>query len=141
MRTSIRSVIPFNKGLILIHRIRKENETLLDYYVFPGGGLEENESIDECLIRELKEEVGIDIRVIKQLYEVMDTDRKEFFYLCQYIKGNIGSGTGPEFTNKEYAQRGSYECKIVEMSVLKDINLLPEDICNKWLSEYKNYIE
>lgn len=139
MRTSVRAIIPFKEGLILIHRVRKENGQVLDYYVFPGGGLEEDESFEECLVRELQEEIGIDIKVAKQLYKVVNMDRIELFYLCQYIKGEIGSGTGPEFTSKEYIQRGIYECKIVDMNDLANINLLPKDICNKWLKEYRKY--
>lgn len=139
MRTSVRAIIPFKEGLILIHRVREENGQVLDYYVFPGGGLEENESFEECLIREIQEEVGIDIKIIKPLYKMINMGNKELFYLCQYIKGEIGSGTGPEFTSKEYIQRGTYECKIVDMNDLVNINLLPKDICDKWLKEYRKY--
>lgn len=45
--------------------INSKNEILLGYldgtYQFPGGHLEANETKDECLIREIKEETGIDI--------------------------------------------------------------------------------
>lgn len=140
MRTSIRAIIPFNEGLILIHRIRKENGSLFDYYVFPGGGLEENEGFEECLVRELKEEIGADIKVKKRLYSIINTDSRELFYLCQYIGGKIGSGTGPEFTSKEYAKRGTYECEIINMEDLKNTNLLPKYICDKWISEYTAYM-
>jgi 8-oxo-dGTP pyrophosphatase MutT (NUDIX family) len=30
-------------------------------WVFPGGHLDKNESLLDCLLREIKEEVGIDI--------------------------------------------------------------------------------
>lgn len=35
---------------------------------FPGGGLEYGEGTHDCLIREFKEELGIDIRVIEHFY-------------------------------------------------------------------------
>lgn len=35
---------------------------------FPGGGLEFGEGIQDCLIREFKEETGIDIEVGKHVY-------------------------------------------------------------------------
>ena len=41
-------------------------------YQFPGGHLEENEEKDKCLIREIKEETGIDIgsgkKVLNSIY-------------------------------------------------------------------------
>jgi mutator protein MutT len=86
MRTSIRAVIPYKDGLILIHRIRKENEEIKDYYVFPGGGIEENETPEECIIREIKEELGIEIKPNVKLYETLSMERKELFFLCEYLK-------------------------------------------------------
>ena len=49
-----------SRGIII-----KDNKILLGYetkedqYIIPGGGIENNESIEECLIREIKEETGI----------------------------------------------------------------------------------
>ena len=34
-------------------------EKNVDQYMIPGGGLEEGESLTECCVRELKEEVGV----------------------------------------------------------------------------------
>ena len=34
---------------------------------FPGGKIESNESSEECLIREIKEELNIDIEIVKNL--------------------------------------------------------------------------
>ena len=38
-----------------------------EYYTFPGGGLEENETPQEGVIREIEEEFGIKVKVIKKL--------------------------------------------------------------------------
>lgn len=57
----INSTITRVKGLI----INSKNEILLGYsygtYQFPGGHLENNETIQECLHREIMEETGISI--------------------------------------------------------------------------------
>ena len=34
---------------------------------FPGGKIEDNESLEACLKREIKEELGIEIEILKQL--------------------------------------------------------------------------
>ena len=51
------------KGLI----INSDNKILIAHnnntYQFPGGHLEENENMDECIKREIKEETGIDVNI------------------------------------------------------------------------------
>lgn len=49
-------------GKILIAK-RKEGKCLEPFWEFPGGKLEENETIQECLKREIKEELEINIEV------------------------------------------------------------------------------
>ena len=48
----------------------KKNEILLacsnENYHLPGGHLEDGETFEECLVREIKEEVGVDIPVVKK---------------------------------------------------------------------------
>ena len=59
--SDIDEVVVRTKALL----INDKEEITLGYshktYQFPGGHLEENESLEECLIRELKEESGIDL--------------------------------------------------------------------------------
>lgn len=38
-----------------------------DYWTIPGGGINKNESLENAVIREVKEEVGVDITGLKQL--------------------------------------------------------------------------
>lgn len=61
IKEEIDELVVRTKGII----INDNNELFLGYcdgvYQFPGGHLEEGESLEECLIREIKEETGIDI--------------------------------------------------------------------------------
>lgn len=56
--------------------ISKKNEVLISREMvkgnlitkFPGGGLEFGEGLSECLIREFKEELDVDIQIISHFY-------------------------------------------------------------------------
>ena len=44
---------------LLLHRIKKENDVNKDKWVGIGGKFEENESPEDCLLREVREETGL----------------------------------------------------------------------------------
>jgi ADP-ribose pyrophosphatase YjhB (NUDIX family) len=46
----------------------KQSVTTARKWSLPGGRLEKGESLEHCLVRELKEETGLDVRVMKLLY-------------------------------------------------------------------------
>jgi 8-oxo-dGTP diphosphatase len=53
-------------GQILICQ-RKKNDTFGGYWEFPGGKCEQGESLEHCLLRELREELDIEARVLEKL--------------------------------------------------------------------------
>ncbi len=59
---------------------------------FPGGKLEPDETPEECIIREIKEEMDIDIEVV-DIYKVVKFKYEEkdillLCYLCRLLKGD-----------------------------------------------------
>ena len=60
LRKAVRAVI-INKNQILMAHLEKTDE-----YKFPGGGREENETIEEALKREVLEEVGYNVIKINE---------------------------------------------------------------------------
>ena len=44
---------------LLLHRVKKENDLKRDTWVGIGGKLDETESPEECLLREVREETGL----------------------------------------------------------------------------------
>jgi 8-oxo-dGTP diphosphatase len=59
------AVLIENGKVALIKRVRDESE----YYVFPGGGVEQGETLEVATVREAVEELGLSIKI----RELIDT--------------------------------------------------------------------
>ena len=75
----------------------EQNQVLLchrqdyDLWNLPGGGMEANESPIECLKRELKEELRVDIEVLKLVGVYTKPEQTEivFSFVCQLLGQEI----------------------------------------------------
>ncbi len=76
--------------LLLIHRLRQGDE----YWVFPGGGVEEGESWEQALRREMREETGLELRSYRLLCDSQANPGARF-YACELAPGEPVLG-GPE---------------------------------------------
>lgn len=91
-------------GAVLIRERQGNIEILLEYrdrsyhdWTFPKGNIEKNETIEETAVRELKEETGYTIKIIKKLpnvyYEWEKGKVRQHMFLAQVIDGHLT----PEF--------------------------------------------
>lgn len=141
MRTRVAGIIQMENGFAFMHRVGVQNHPIGDYYTFPGGGQEENETLEDGTKREIKEELGIDVEVIKLLYQLEDKENQkdEYFFLCKYIGGEFGTGDGPEFSgDPRYAHRGKYIPEIIQKEDIEKIQLLPREVKDKLVKDIKN---
>ncbi|WP_144873773.1 8-oxo-dGTP diphosphatase MutT, partial [Hyella patelloides] len=83
-------IIHNERGQILIDRRLAEGE-MGGLWEFPGGKIEPNETIKECIKREIKEELGIEILVRESLITIEHQYPKFkvtlFVHHCQYLQG------------------------------------------------------
>ena len=70
---------------LLLLRNKKKNDINAGKWIGVGGHLEKGETIDECAIREVKEETGYDVRSLKCAGEVLfiDETTKMMMYIYE----------------------------------------------------------
>jgi 8-oxo-dGTP pyrophosphatase MutT (NUDIX family) len=89
IRPSARAIIIKDNKIYMVHSL------VYDYYKFPGGGIENNESTIDALIRETKEEAGLivikdSIKEYGYVHRVQKADepsyskfiQDNFYYIC-----------------------------------------------------------
>jgi len=71
-----------------------------DYWVIPGGGLIEGETEEACVIREMKDETNLDVRVERLLLDLARPPGRIYqrakTYLCTIVGGAAQPGYEPE---------------------------------------------
>jgi len=81
------------KGNQVLIAQRAPGENLAGKWEFPGGKLEPRETPRECLKREIREELDVDIKVLdffaESIYEYHNGTIKLLAFWCQWISGNL----------------------------------------------------
>lgn len=79
----VAAIIIKDDKIMLIQKIKNGQE----YYVFPGGGVKKGESLEEALTREIKEELSLDIKLFKQIFNITNQDQEEYYFLVKDFDG------------------------------------------------------
>lgn len=118
--------------VLLMHRKRDGRE----FWVFPGGGVEEGESVEEAVRRELREETTIEISIERLLYHHIypDQDSEQFFYRCSYISGIPHLGQGSDEAKRMQQGLDYYDPCWVGLDAIRSLVLYPLEI-RDWLLE------
>ena len=122
-------------------------------YQFPGGHVGENESIDECMKREIREEVGIDVEVGEPFLSIETYDNnyfgtgKKVLNTIYYYK--VFTDLEPDFSKTEYDELESktdFDLFYVDFSNLEkfiiskiDSNEIDPKIAREMLHVVKEY--
>lgn len=97
---------------------------------FPGGKREPNESFEECLVRELREELGIVVRVGTMIDSLTHHYPQRSvhiqFYRCDLIEGEPEALGCQDFRWVGPGELTLYEYPAADQRLLTRLNLDPE---------------
>ena len=111
------AILENQKGEILIAKRKKGN--LAGYWEFPGGKIEKGETPEQSLIRELREEMNLEIELSGCVGENIHLYDEVAIRLLAF-KGKITGGDIKLADHEEYAW--------IDLDDLKKVNLAPADI-------------
>ena len=123
-RIRVSAIIVKNNKVLLIHRRKQGRE----YWVFPGGGIEKGETPEEAIIREVKEETGLEGKGTKFAFWYFDSGIRHPFYFVEvdYQKPKLG---GPEV--KRNSSNNWYSPEWIKKEEVENINLVPKEAKKK----------
>ena len=98
MRVRAGIVLIQNGKVALIERHRAG----MDYFVFPGGGVDEGESAEQAAVREAVEELGIEVTIKQKIAEIqLGQKSRQIYFLVEQTGGEFGTGSGEEYTDAD----------------------------------------
>ena len=111
-----RGILLNNKNEVALNKLHGyDGFGCRDYYETPGGGKKDKETIKNALYREMEEETGYKVEIIKELgmvndfYNKIHRNNRNYYFLCKTR----------EFVGKKLED---YENSMIEKLVWVDIN-------------------
>lgn len=100
-RTAARAVLMDAGGNVALLSVSRHG-----YHKLPGGGVDEGESLMEALIRECREEVGCEIKIIDEIGTVTEIRSKSLFKQDSHawLAEIVGEKGMPDFTESEMSR-------------------------------------
>lgn len=128
IRSRIAGIVIKDDRILLMRRKKNGN----NFYVFPGGGMEDGERQEDTVEREFMEETTVEVKAKKLLYEVhLDSNeygsKDQYYFDCDYITGEPVLGDCEE-KDSILNDNQEYEPMWVPILDLKDYLLYPLEI-------------
>jgi mutator protein MutT len=116
------AVIVRDGQILLMHRLKDGRE----YYSFPGGSVEEGETPEQAVRREIQEEFTLDIVSEKLLLEMESMGKYGYYYLVRQFTGVPTLG-GEE--KRIMTRENQYHPAWKPVAELRELGILyPEDV-------------
>ena len=124
------AIIPYPPDKILL--IRRNTIPFKGYWALPGGRMDPGETIEQTIVREVKEETGLDVVVVSLIGEYVEKGIKddieyEYYPTCFLVKP-----IGGEIKKQD--------SEIQEIKLF-NLNMLPEPLAFEHYTMLKDYIQ
>lgn len=131
MKQRAAAVIVKDEKILLMCRRKIQR----DYCVIPGGSIEDGETPEITVLREMKEETNLEAEIDYLLFDFESNafKRHEYFFAMKNIKGEERIGE-PEISWEN--ENNHYKLEWVELAKIPEINLLPTEIKEKIIETY-----
>lgn len=117
IRVSCAIILNSNQQVLVTQRSSQMSHPL--QWEFPGGKIEENETAEECLIREIREELNIDIEISSRLSPKKHQYPDKLILLIPFICRHL---------NREILLKEHAEYKWLDSKDLLDLDWAEADI-------------
>jgi 8-oxo-dGTP pyrophosphatase MutT (NUDIX family) len=123
MRIRAGCVLIEGNNIALIERHRAGRH----YFSFPGGGVDEGESYEQAAVREMEEELGLQVKVIRKIADVLFNGKPQYYFLVERIGGEFGTGSGEEYGSYDPAY-GTYQPVWMPLDEILAHNVVPRPL-------------
>lgn len=123
--------ILYDEGKLALIERRRGGET---YYLLPGGTVEEGETPEAACVREIREELNLDVEITAELASLTFRESLQRYYLCRMTGGTFGKGDGPEYSAVLPPERGTYEPVWVPLDELSQKDVRPKCVISLFLA-------
>lgn len=120
MRIRAGCILIEDNKLALIERHRGGKH----YFSFPGGGVDAGETHEQAAVREMEEELGLQVKILRKVAQMMFNGREQHYFLVETISGVFGTGTGEEYGEYDPVS-GTYQPLWVDLTDVLNLNVLP----------------
>ncbi len=83
------AIIPFPNDKILL--VKRDTVPFKGYWALPGGRMDPGETVEQTIVREVKEETGLDVTIVRKIGEYIEKGVKddvdyEYYPACFLVK-------------------------------------------------------
>jgi len=128
-----RAIIIKDNKLVVMQREKNG----VKFCAFPGGHLELGETAEQCVVREVEEEIGIVVKPIRLLYTYQFQGKWQAFYLCEWISGDIHITDAEEYQPDR--KGGYYNPIAINLDEMVQNNVVPPEIRKQLLIDLKQF--